>query len=230
MAERIDKVLSHKGFGSRKEVKKYIKNKCVLKNGELITYDNEKVNEGDIICVNDISFVYTQFVYIMLHKPAGVISATQDLMHSTVLDLLDDHTTDLFPVGRLDKDTEGLCLISNDGQLAHRLLSNKKHVAKVYEVHTEKVLSASDFSKIEEGLLIDNDEKCLPAHIIKKDDYYLLTITEGKYHQIKRMMQALNNQVTYLKRLEMGPLKLDETLLKGEYRYLTESEIKELLK
>ncbi|MCI6272951.1 MAG: pseudouridine synthase [Erysipelotrichaceae bacterium] len=226
--ERIDKILANKGFGSRKEVKKIIKEKRVYVNEILVLKDDLKISENDLIQIDDIKFKYNEFVYIMLNKPNGVISSTFDTIHQTVLDLIDDKTKGLFPVGRLDIDTEGLCLISNDGILAHNLLSNKKHVEKVYEVHTLNELSLDDIKKIENGLKIDNDEICLPAKIINVNNYYELSICEGKYHQIKRMMLALNNEVTYLKRIKMGKLILDPKLSLGEYRYLSEEEIQSL--
>ncbi len=226
---RLDKVIANKGIASRKDLKKIIRSKRVLVNDEVIIKEDFKINENDTISIDDFSFVYSEFIYIMLNKPSGVISATMDNLNQTVLDLIDDNTKGLFPVGRLDKDTEGLCLITNDGKLAHNLLSNKKHVKKVYEVYTRDRLSKNDFKIIESGMMIDNNETCLPASIIEVNNHYELTIEEGKYHQIKRMMLALNNEVIYLKRIKMGLLELDPNLSLGEYRYLSQNEI-DLLK
>lgn len=222
---RLDRVLANKGFGSRKEIKKIIKQKRVFVNDKLITKDDYKVVVNDHIVIDDYAFLYQEYVYIMLNKPSKVISATFDDLYPTVLDIIDDKTKGLFPVGRLDLDTEGFCLISNDGTLAHQLLSNKKHVDKVYEVYTKKKLSENDFSIIESGMMIDHGEQCLPALIKEVDDHYELTIQEGKYHQIKRMMIALNNEVVYLKRIKIGKLELDKSLSAGEYRYLSEEEV-----
>ena len=228
--DRLDKVISNKGFGSRKEVKKLIKNGFVLVNGEIVYEDSFKVLDDDLISVDGIEFVNVEFVYIMLNKPSGVISATKDDLHQTVLDIIDDKTKGLFPIGRLDIDTEGFCLISNDGNLAHRILSPKKHIPKTYIVKSESLLSIDDIKKFEEGITIDKDEKCLPAIINLKEDYYELTIFEGKYHQIKRMFIACDNKVTYLKRVKMGSLTLDENLKTGMYKYLDLNDISLLTK
>jgi len=222
--DRLDKVLSNKGYGSRKEVKKVIRKGFVKVNSETILKETFKVDINDLIQVYDEEFVYQEFVYIMLNKPQDIICSTFDENHMTVLDIIDDKTKGLFPVGRLDIDTEGFCLISNDGQLAHKLLTPKNKVPKTYEVHSENKLSNEDILKIESGMIID-DEKCLPAIIKEVNDYYELTIYEGKYHQIKRMFNKLNNKVVYLKRIKIGELNLDSTLELGEYRYLTEEEI-----
>lgn len=223
---RLDNVLSNKGFGSRKEVKKLIKEKRVFVNDILVLSDSYKVSENDKIKIDNVEFIYNKYVYIMLNKPKGVISATQDDYHKTVIDLIDDNTKNLFPVGRLDIDTEGLCLITNDGGFAHEILSPKKHIYKTYIVKTKEKLSISDIKKIEDGIEIDNNEKCLPAIISEEHDYYLLSIKEGKYHQIKRMMKAVNNEVIYLKRIKMANLSLDPSLKLSEYKYLSEEELK----
>ena len=167
----------------------------------------------------------------MLNKPKGVVSATVDNVHTTVIDLINEYKyLDLFPVGRLDIDTEGLLLITNDGTLSHNLLSPKKHVDKTYLLNTNVSLSDSDMRKLEEGVCLDS-ELTLPAKIEKINDLeYLLTIHEGKFHQVKRMIDALGKKVTYLKRISFGPLILDENLALGSYRYLTDDEILKLSK
>ncbi len=228
--DRLDKVISNKGFGSRKEIKKIIKKGNVKVNGETIQEDSFKVNFDDVVEVNGSEFIYKEFVYIMLNKPNGVISATTDLNHETVIDIIDDKTKGLFPVGRLDIDTEGFCLISNDGVMAHKILSPRNHVSKTYQVYSESKLSNEDIKIIKEGIVIDNNEKCLPALIETYEDYYELTIFEGKYHQIKRMFETLNNKVLYLKRIKIGELKLDPNLDIGDYRYLSDKEVEMLSK
>jgi len=227
---RLDKLLCHAGFGTRKEVKKLIRSKSVSVNQIIVTKDDVKVDENnDWIEVDGQRVVYCEFVYFMLNKPQGVISSTEEGPTKTVLDCLDEPYQGLFPVGRLDKDTEGLLLITNDGALAHHLLSPRHHVDKTYEVHLSNPLTSDHIRKLEEGILIDGDELCKSASVKVLNDHLIhLTITEGKFHQVKRMMIACESEVTYLKRLTMGPLVLDETLKTGEYRPLTEDEIKEL--
>lgn len=225
---RLDKLLSSCGFGTRKEVKELIRKKHVIVNDTIITNDDFKVKENeDKILVDNKEIKYQKFIYIMLHKPAGIVSATFDPKEKTVIDLVPEYAHyDLFPFGRLDKDTEGLLILSNDGKLAHNLLSNKKHVSKKYYVEIDGILQTNDITIFEKGMIIDNNEKCLPAKLeIITNNACFLTITEGKYHQVKRMFEAINKPVTYLKRVEFGPLSLDESLSKGEYRLLTEQEI-----
>lgn len=162
----------------------------------------------------------------MLHKPQGVISATEDKYHKTVLDLVPIAKKDVFPVGRLDIDTEGLLLLTNDGQLAHQLLSPKKHVSKVYYVELQRALHLDDIKLIEQGITLDDGYRCLPAKIdgVTSNSCHI-TLYEGKYHQVKRMFIAVGNKVTYLKRLSMGNLMLDETLPLGQYKQLNDNEI-----
>lgn len=228
--ERIDKILANKGFGSRKEVKKIIKEKRVYVNEILVLKDDFKISENDLIQIDDIKFKYNEFVYIMLNKPNGVISSTFDTIHQTVLDLIDDKTKGLFPVGRLDIDTEGLLLLTNDGQLAHNLLSPKKHIEKTYYVEVNKEINEHDIKKFKDGIILDDGYKTMPAKlvIIENTRNYAklnVTIREGKFHQIKRMFADLNAKVTYLKRIKMGNLVLDENLLLGNYKELTEIEL-----
>ena len=191
-----------------------------------------KIEESnDKVSIDGRELSYTRFVYYMFHKPAGCVSATKDNQDKTVLDYInkEDYKPDLFPVGRLDKDTEGLLLITNDGDLAHRLLSPKKHVPKTYYVKIKAPLSETDIKLLEEGIDIREEKKTLPAKVeILKEQEILLTISEGKFHQVKRMLLAVENEVLYLKRLSMGSLKLDENLKAGEYRALTGEEIEEL--
>lgn len=176
---------------------------------------------------------YEDFVYIMLHKPAGVVSATEDRRERTVLDLLGDGCKrDIFPAGRLDKDTEGLLLLTNDGELAHQLLSPRKHVDKTYYVQLQGTLTEEHCTLFTRGLDIGDEKLTLPAglKILKAGEKSeaLVTIQEGRFHQVKRMFQAVGCEVTYLKRLSMGPLVLDETLERGSYRALTEQEVRQL--
>ncbi len=224
---RLDKFLANSGLGTRKEVKQLIRKKAVKVNDELCLKEDVKIDElKDIICVHDQPIAYHEFRYLMLHKPSGVVSATEDNVHTTVLDLIDEKIKDLFPVGRLDIDTEGLLLLTNDGQLAHKLLSPKKHVDKCYYLESKEELFAHHFKLIEEGITIDQGIVCKPARIDKLSSHcYHLWISEGKFHQVKRMIQACDSEVTYLKRLSMGELKLDETLAKGDYRDCNEEEM-----
>lgn len=227
---RLDKCLCHLGYGTRKDVKKIIKAKEVTINGVVCTKEDTKFDENkDEVIVQGIVIHYQEFVYIMLNKPKDVVSATEDQMHETVLDCIGDVTKGLFPVGRLDIDTVGLCLITNDGKLAHNLLSPKKHVDKTYYVQIATPLSQEHIQCLENGITIDGDELCKPAKVEMIDDHSLnLTISEGKYHQIKRMMIACGSEVVFLKRLTMGPLHLDPNVVEGDWRYLSDDEVEAL--
>ena len=234
---RLDKYLAQMGAGTRSEVKKQIRKGCITVNDEVVRSADHKVNEKeDRVCCNGQPVSYISMEYYMLHKPAGVVSATEDKREQTVLELITDkRRKDLFPAGRLDKDTEGLLLITNDGQLAHELLSPKKHVDKVYYAKILGRVTEEDVALFADGVNIGSDERnewTLPAEleILKsgEESEVRLTIREGKFHQIKRMFQAVGKEVTYLKRESMGTLSLDETLKPGEYRPLTEEEIKGL--
>lgn len=228
---RLDKFLAHANFGTRREVKKIIRSGWVSVNDQVIKNDDYKIDENnDIICVDNEQVIYQKFYYIMLNKPNGYVSATIDDRYPTVLDLIDeDYVLDLFPVGRLDLDTEGLLLLTNDGSLSHELLSPKKHVDKEYYVELEKEFSDDDIKTLEEGVAINDQEVCKEAQVKRIDENkMMLIIQEGKYHQVKRMMHAIQNEVTYLKRIRMGTLPLDETLPLGEYRALNEEEIRSL--
>ena len=229
---RLDKFLKDTGFGSRKEVKILIKQKRVSVNDTLVSNEGLSINEEkDIVKVDNVVVEYIRFVYIMLNKPKGVVSATIDNVHTTVIDLINEYKyLELFPVGRLDIDTEGLLLITNDGVLSHNLLSPKKHVDKTYLLHTNVELSSNDLRTLESGVYLDN-ELTLPAKIEKVNTFeYLLTIHEGKFHQVKRMIECVGKKVIYLKRISFGPLTLDENLPLGSYRFLTDEEISKLTK
>ncbi len=226
---RLDKYLCEMEAGTRSEVKAFIKKGRVTVNGETAKAPEQKVDETrDTVTLDGHSFSYQKFFYYMLHKPAGVVTAVRDHHDQTVLDLLVDAPgKDLSPVGRLDKDTEGLLLITNDGALSHRLLSPVKHVPKTYLVHTKRPVTSQMCEKLEAGVEIGDETPTAPAKtnlLSDTDCGLLLTITEGRFHQVKRMLQAVGNEVVYLKRLSMGTLVLDETLSKGSWRALTEEE------
>lgn len=225
---RLDKFLAHAGLGTRKEVKQLIRSKRIKVNDQLVRNDDLKINEHqDVVMLDDEPISYEQTIYMMLNKPAGVISATFDEKQATVMDCFDEFIPlDAFPVGRLDIDTEGLLLITNDGALAHELLAPKKHVDKVYYVKLKETITDEGIKALEAGIQINDEECCAPASVKQLSDTEIeLTIHEGKFHQVKRMMHAIDNEVLYLKRLRMGSLKLDETLKCGEYRPLTNEEI-----
>ncbi len=236
MAEqlRLDKYLADMGVGTRSEIKTYIRKGRVKLNQELCTKPEQKVQPGiDAVSFDDSPVGYIKYQYYMLHKPAGVVSATEDNVSTTVLDLIKDRKCkDMFPVGRLDKDTEGLLLITNDGELAHRLLSPKKHVDKVYYARIEGRVTMEDATAFEQGVDIGEEAFALPAKlkilVSKEISEIELTIQEGKFHQVKRMFEAVDKKVLYLKRLSMGSLVLDEALKPGEYRELTEEELEAL--
>ena len=229
-AVRLDKFLADAGAGTRSEVKKFIQKGKVQVNGVPAKKSEIKVSEEDEVVLdgNRISQA-PEFVYYLLHKPAGYVSATEDKRDKTVMELVASDRKDLFPVGRLDIDTEGLLLITNDGELAHNLLSPKKHVDKVYLAHVSGGLPEDAVRRFEEGIKLEDGTMTLPAElkILKgagpEEDAQevLVTIREGKFHQIKRMFEALGCRVEYLKRISMGPLILDPNLEPGEYRPLT---------
>lgn len=231
---RLDKFLANMGIGTRSEVKKIIAKKKVLVNGLIINKSEQKIDtQKDSVFVDGKEVKFIPYEYWMLHKPAGVVSATEDNKDKTVLDLMKKCNSplwkELFPVGRLDKDTEGLLLITNDGELAHNLLSPKKHVSKVYYAKVEGIVTQKEVEQFANGLVVDSQFKALPARLeIMKSDLQseiLLEISEGKFHQVKRMFQAVGKKVIYLKRISMGSLVLDETLMPGEYRKLSEKEV-----
>ena len=228
---RIDKYLSHSGYGTRKEVKKLIRSGFVTVNGIVIKNDDAKIDEDcDCIMIGDEVVNYQKHVYLMMNKPAGYLSATEDSYDATVLDLFTKFEgKDIFPIGRLDKDTEGLLILSNDGDLAHHVLSPKHHVEKEYYVELDHAFDERNIASIETGIRLNEEEVCAPAKVTNIQENHLhLILTEGKFHQVKRMMIACENEVTYLKRLRMGNLWLDETLDSGEYRPLTDEELQRL--
>jgi 16S rRNA pseudouridine516 synthase len=233
---RIDKLLANLGFGSRKEVKGLLKTGAVKINDAVVKDAKQQVDpNNETVTLNGEVLEYKEFIYLMMNKPQGVLSATEDHRDETVIDLLelDDQVYEPFPVGRLDKDTEGLLLITNDGQLAHRLLSPKKHVPKTYFAVIDQEVTEDDIKAFSCGVTLDDGYMTKPGELkilksgIRSD--IELTITEGKFHQVKRMFEAVGKRVIYLKRLTMGSLALDESLELGEYRELTDEEI-ELLK
>jgi 16S rRNA pseudouridine516 synthase len=229
--ERLDKILSHMNYGTRKEVKLLVKKGFVEVNGEVVKNSDMKINpEIDQIVVDNEEINYEKFVYIMLNKPDGVVSATYDPNKETVLDLMPEYSKmGVFPCGRLDIDTEGLLLMTNDGKLAHNLLSPVKHVDKKYYVEYTGEFKDSYFKRIESGIEIDDYiSKPGKAELIEPGKCYI-TIHEGKFHEVKKMFEALDMTVTYLKRVEFKNLVLDESLKPGEYRKLTESELEGLL-
>lgn len=229
---RIDKLLGNMGFGSRKDVKLLIRKGHVTVNDQVIRNSGTIVDpELDIIFAKNTRVHYQRFIYIMMNKPQGVISATADQYDRTVIDLLSDDLQyfNPFPVGRLDKDTEGLLLLTNDGELAHQLTSPKKDVPKVYYAQINGKVTSEDVEKARQGITLADGYLTKPAsiHILKSDSLseVEITITEGKYHQVKRMFAALGKKVTYLKRIQMGELKLDERLPLGSFRALTKEEL-----
>ena len=227
--ERLDKLIAATGYWSRREVKKLVREGRVTRNGAAVSSPEEKADPAaDTIAVDGKPLACGGYTYLMLHKPAGVLSACEDRRQPTVLDLLEPalRRRDLFPVGRLDKDTEGLLLLTNDGPLAHRLLSPKRHVDKVYYARVEGRVDREDVEALARGMTLEDGLACLPAGLEPLEDgsACLVTLREGKYHQVKRMLATRGKPVCYLKRLSMGPLKLDESLEKGEWRPLTDGE------
>ena len=227
--ERMDKLLASTGLWSRKEVKELVKRGRVRVNGAVLTKAEDKADpERDEIMVDAQVVDCAPFVYIMMNKPDGLLSATTDKRQKTVIDLLPEHLRKrgLFPVGRLDKDTVGLLLLTDDGPLGHELLSPKKHVDKLYHACVDGKVDASDVEALAQGLVLEDGLHCLPAGLEPVGDgsECLVTLREGKYHQVKRMLAARGKPVTALKRLSMGSLVLDEALLPGEWRFLTQEE------
>lgn len=229
---RLDKYLTNQGIGSRSQVKALIKSKKVFVNNVLENKPERHIDENnDIVSLDGVNLEYNKFYYYMLNKPPGVLTAVKDNNHKTVMDIMDVTPKEgLFPVGRLDKDTEGLLLITNDGELSHNLLSPKKHVNKTYYVELNGELIDSDIDLFAKGLDIGEKNITKPAklEILSGRNRAYITITEGKYHQVKRMFQAIGLTVTFLKRISMGSLILDKNLKSGGYRKLTEEEISNL--
>lgn len=233
---RLDKLLANMGYGTRKEVKILLKQKAVTVDGEVVKdsamhVDPEKQN----VSVMGDRVEYFEFIYIMMNKPPGVISATEDKHDQTVIDLLDPFAQHFepFPVGRLDKDTEGLLLITNDGTLTHNLLSPKKHVPKWYYAKIDGVVTEEDIAAFKLGVTLEDGYHTKPGELVilqsGEQSEIELMIQEGKFHQVKRMFEAVGKKVTYLKRLSMGSLKLDPELELGDYRQLTKEELEGLM-
>lgn len=234
MKIRLDKYLADMGFGTRSQVRQQIAGGNVTVNGLPARRPELKVDtDKDRVLFCGTEAAYAQYEYYMLNKPAGVVSATEDKKERTVLDLLQERKRkDLFPVGRLDKDTEGLLLITNNGDLAHRLLAPGRHVDKVYYAEIDGKVTREDAELFRAGVDIGDKKKTMPAflEILSSADRseILLTIREGRFHQVKRMFHAVGKEVLFLRRIQMGPLKLDEKLRPGEYRRLTKEEVEKL--
>jgi len=236
--ERLDKVLANSGYGSRKEVK------ALVKAGK-VTIDGIKVKDSAIqtdlaeneIFVNGEKVLFRKFIYLIMNKPSGVVSATFDNYDKTVVDLLQPEHASFkpFPVGRLDKDTVGLLLLTNDGELNHKLISPKYHVNKVYYAEIDKEVDTGDVAAFEEGIILDDDYKCMPAKLkiikVDKDGSRVeVTIQEGKFHQVKRMFLSRGKSVVYLRRISFGPINIDESLEEGDYRELSLEEFETITK
>lgn len=233
--QRLDKILSNLGYGTRKEIKKIIKDGAIKVGNKIVKDEGTHVDPViERIEINGEELKYREFIYIMMNKPQGIISATFDNKLKTVLDLLPENLKcfNPFPVGRLDIDTVGLLLLTNDGQLAHELLSPKKHVPKRYFARVSGKVTEEDIELFRAGITLDDGYKTLPSdlYILHCGEFseIELVIYEGKFHQVKRMFDAVEKKVIYLKRIEMGPLKLDQTLVEGSYRELEDQELEQI--
>lgn len=234
---RLDRVLVHVGYGSRKDVQKLIKSKKVMVAGKIVTKSELNVQpEEDEICVLGKPINYQEYYYYILNKPAGYVSATEDPRDQTVIDLLEtiDRNKELFPVGRLDKDTEGLLILTNDGQFAHDMLSPKKHVDKTYYAKVKGQMVPEDIETFAKGMTLQDGTVYQPGQleILSSDTVseIYVTIREGKFHQVKKMVQFVGKEVTYLQRIQMGDFKLPEDLALGQYRLMTAEELNLLKK
>ena len=230
---RVDKIIAATGLYSRREVKLLVRQGRVLADGKVVTSAEEKIDpEVTELLVDGKAVGYRAYTYIMMNKPAGVLSATEDPRAETVLSLLPPELRrrGLFPVGRLDKDTEGLLLLTNDGALAHELLSPRKHVDKEYFARTEGQVDKADCDAFAAGMTLGDGLVCQPAGLRPGEEpgTCYVTLREGKFHQVKRMLAARGKPVTYLRRLRMGNLTLDPTLVEGEFRFLTDDEVRNL--
>lgn len=233
---RLDKLLANIGYGSRKEVKKMLKQGGVLIDGVPAKGGNEHVEpEKQEISVFGEPIEYQEYIYLMMNKPAGVISATEDEVQETVIDLLEfeDAVRGMFPVGRLDKDTTGLLLLTNDGKFSHALTSPKKGLTKTYEALINKPITEEDVLEFRDGVYLDDGYKTKPAVLSQKENgqpnEITLVITEGKFHQVKRMFESVGKKVLQLKRTHIGSLPLDEDLEPGEYREMAKDDVEKLL-
>ena len=230
---RLDKYLSDMGAGTRSELKKDIRKGGAIIDGKVVKDPGFSVDASSHVVFKGAVITYEEFAYYMLNKPAGIISASDDDKEPTVVDLISEpKRKDMFPVGRLDRATEGLLLITNDGALSHRLLSPKHHVDKVYYARVSGILTDSDIELFSDGLVLTDGLECLPAELkilsVSEDEYISeaeITVREGKFHQVKRMFSSVGAEVLYLRRLSMGPLTLDPGLAPGEYRRLTPDEM-----
>lgn len=227
---RLDRFLAEHSIGTRSEVKKYIANGCVKVNGTVVKKaDMHIMEDTDCVEFNGSQILHSKFYYLMLNKPQDTITASKDRC-TTVFDLIhEDYKDSLHAIGRLDKDTTGLLILTNDGDLTHRMLSPKKHVDKTYEVTAASAITEDMKKSLEQGVLLD-DKMTMPAIVAYTEDPFVchLSIQEGRFHQVKRMFLAVGNEVTMLKRISMGPIKLDPALGEGDYRPLSETEIKML--
>jgi 16S rRNA pseudouridine516 synthase len=234
--ERIDKILSNLGHGTRKEVKGLLKKGRVEIDGVIASDSAMKIDpDKAVIKLDGEEINYRKYIYLIMNKPAGVVSATVDNHDETVIDLLDQeyHSFKPFPIGRLDKDTVGLLLITNDGELNHKLIAPKNHVDKVYYAEINKFIDAKDIATFKNGVVIDDGYKCMPAilevlNANENGSEVMVTIQEGKFHQVKRMFESVEKKVVFLRRISFGPLKLDGNLQEGQYRELSEEEINSL--
>ncbi|MGP1414595.1 MAG: pseudouridine synthase [Treponema sp.] len=235
MKIRLDKMLHDNGFGTRSSIKKMLHKKECLVNNERIIYGSFKVEDSDEICIDGEVLDLKKYIYIMLNKASGYVTSTKDPEYKTVMELLPSKwtTRNLFPVGRLDMDTEGLLILTNDGVFAHKVISPKYDVVKKYYVKPQREFNDIEFEEVKnkfaDGIVFKNGYKCLPATIVKHEKLgYVVGISEGKYHQVKKMFLCVDNEVVYLKRISIGSLKLDEKLSVGESRELTKEEIDSL--
>lgn len=232
---RLDKFLSNMGKGTRSEIKKDIQKGLVIVDDQVIKKVNYAIDPENNRIIHKGQYIdYEPYVYLMMNKPQGVISATEDKMHKTVIDLVKETygNRKLFPVGRLDIDTEGLLLITDDGQWSHDLMSPKKHVKKIYYAHIQGRVTADDITAFASGIKLGDGTCCQPGilKILESDEQSIieLSITEGKYHQVKRMFEARQKKVVFLKRIQIGNLQLDSNLKLGDYRKMTKDEIKKV--
>ena len=231
--ERLDKILGNLGYGSRKEIKGIVKKKLVEVDGDIAKDSSMQVDvEKNIITINGEKIIYRKYIYLMMNKPQGVVSATFDNYDETVIDLLrpEHQLFSPFPIGRLDKDTVGLLLITNDGELNHRLISPKWHVDKVYFAKINKEVNEEDITAFKDGVILDDDYKCMPStlEILKSDEdgaEVKVILQEGKFHQVKRMFKSRNKEVVFLKRIIFAGLPLDDSLEEGSYRELIVEEL-----
>lgn len=226
---RLDKFLSHNGFGTRKEVKKIIKDGFVTINEAIITDNKYKIDlDNDLVCVDGELIDYKEEVYYILNKPQDYISSTEDELYPSVLELIEEYRNDLIIVGRLDVDTEGLLLITSDGKFSHNVIHGKKNIYKTYYVYLEKDFDENYIKELETGIIL-NEEAIKPAKVKVLDKREIeLSIAEGKYHQVKKMMHYCDNEVSYLKRIAIGNLELDSSLEPGMYRELDEADLEKI--